>query len=110
MKTKLLKKVRKRFDIIWMPNGFTSFGERYEYNLYKLTDSNNSFYERFAQLRHKDGNRQFCKDGHIFQTKEECINHLKQCILNRLRSEGHLGRKDRDMNNSHIKVWYNKLK
>lgn len=110
MKTKLLKKVRKRFDIIWMPNGFTSFGERYEYNLYKLTDSTNSFYERFAQFGFKDGKRQFCKDEHIFQTKEECIDYLKQCIINRLRSEDHLGRKDRAMNSSHIKVWYNKLK
>jgi hypothetical protein len=106
MKTKLLKKVRKRFDIIWMPNGFTSFGDRYEYNLFRLTDSTNRFYERYAQLGYKNSNTQFQKDEFIFQTREECIYHLKQCILDRLRSEGHRGRKDHYMNNSHIKVWY----
>ena len=110
MKTKLLKKVRKRFDIIWMPNGCTLFGDRYEYNLFRLTDSTNQFYERYAQLGRKDGDKQFQKDELIFETSNECIYYLKQCILNRLRSEGHLGRKDRVMNNSHIKVWYNKLK
>jgi len=31
---------------------------------------------------------------------------LKKCILDRLRSEGHLGRKDYHMKKSHKKVWY----
>jgi hypothetical protein len=106
MKTKLLKKVRKRFDIIHMPKGFTSCGERFEYNLYRLTDSTNQWYERYSQLGRKDSNIQFQKDEFIFQTESECIYHLKQCILDRLRSEGHLGRKDNHMKKSHKKVWY----
>lgn len=106
MKTKLLKKVRKRFDIIHMPEGFTSFGSRYEYNLYRLTDSTSEFYERYAQLGRKDSNIQFQKDEFIFQTESECIAYLKQCILDRLRSEGHRGIKDYHMKKSHKKVWY----
>ena len=106
MKTKLLKKSRKRFEIIHMPKGFTSWGNRYEYNLYKLTDSTNEWYERYAQLGRKDDNIQFQKDEFIFETESECIYYLKQCILNRLRGEGHLGRKDVWMEKKHKKVWH----
>ena len=106
MKVKLLKKARRRFEITHMPKGFTAFGNRYEYNLYRLTDSTNEFYERYAQLGRKDGNTQFQKDEFIFETESECIYYLKQCILNRLRSEGHRGCKDRSMKNAHKKVWY----
>ena len=106
MKVKLLKKARRRFEITHMPKGFTAWGDRYEYNLYKLTDSTNEFYERYAQLGRKDGNTQFQKDEFIFETESECMAYLKQCILNRLRSEGHLGRKDKHMEKLHTKVWY----
>jgi hypothetical protein len=106
MKTKLLKKARKRFEIIHLPNGFTAFGTRYEYNLYKLTDSNNSWYERYAQLGRKDSDMQFPKDEFIFETEDECVNHLKKCIINILRKEGHLGRKDNFMVKSHKKIWH----
>lgn len=106
MKTKLLKKVRKRFEITHMPKGFSSCGERYEYNLFKLTDSTNQWYERYSQLGRKEGNMQFQKDEFIFETENESIAYLKQCILDRLRGEGHLGRKDYSLNKLHTKVWY----
>lgn len=106
MKVKLLKKVRRRFEIIHMPKGFSSCGDIYEYNLYRLTDSTNEFYERYAQLGRKEGNMQFQKDELIFETESECIYYLKQCILSRLRGEGHRGKKDHDMKNAHTKVWY----
>ena len=106
MKVKLLKKVRKRFEIIHMPSGFTENGDRYEYNLYKLTDSTNSWYERFAQLGRKTGDKQFVDGTIIFKTENDCIYYLKRCILNRLRGEGHVGRKDHNMKNKHKKVWH----
>jgi hypothetical protein len=106
MKTKLLKKVRKRFEIVHMPKGFTSCGERFEYNLYRLTDSNSQWYERYSQLGRKDSDIQFQKDEFIFQTESECIDYLRQCILDRLRSEGHRGCKDHSMEKAHKKVWY----
>jgi hypothetical protein len=106
MKVKLLKKARKRFEIIHMPNGFTSFGDRYEYNLFVLKDSTNIYYERSAQLGRKEGPQQYQKDEFIFQTEAECIYYLKKCILYRLRTEGHLGRKDNYMKKQHKKVWY----
>lgn len=106
MKVKLLKKVRKRFEIVHMPDGITSFGDRYEYNLYRLTDSTNEYYDRFAQLGGLDKPKQFCKDEHIFETEKECIEYLKRCIINRLRSEGYVGVKDHKMKQKQIKVWY----
>jgi len=106
MKVKLLKKAKRRFEIIHMPKGFTAFGNRYEYNLYRLTDSTNQFYERYAQLGRKDSAKQFSKDEHIFETESECIYYLKQCILNRLRSEGHCGIKDFHMEKAHTKVYF----
>jgi hypothetical protein len=109
MKTKLLKKVRKRFEIIHMPAGFVECGERYEYNLFKLTDSTNSWYERFAQLEYRQGKQQFCEDHNIFQTKADCIYSLQKLIVKRLISEGHRGKKDRAIRNSHFKVWHNSL-
>lgn len=106
MKVKLLKKARKRFEIVHMPTGFTQFGDRYEYNLYRLTDSQNEFYDRYAQLGRVDKPTQFQKDEYIFETEKECLEYLKRCIINRLRSEGHIGRKDRIMKEKHNKVWY----
>jgi hypothetical protein len=106
MKVKLLKKARRRFESTHMPKGFTAFGNRYEYNLYRLTDSTNEFYERYAQLGRKDSARQFSNDEHIFETESECMAYLKQCILDRLRSEGHRGIKDFYMEKAHTKVWY----
>lgn len=106
MKVKLLKKVRKRFEIIHMPNGFTFSGYRYEHNLFKLTDSTNEWFERYAQLGRTPGEIQFQKDELIFETEKECIDYLKGQILYRLRGEGYKGVKDVKMKQKHKKVWY----
>lgn len=109
MKVKLLKKARKRFEIHHLPNGEVGpFGERYEFNLFKLTDSTNQYFERWAQLGSKEGTTQFCLLEQRFDTEEKCINYLKCLIINRLRSEGHRGRKDHQMLGSQRKVWYKK--
>jgi hypothetical protein len=107
MKTKLLKKVRKRFEIFHLPKGFTSFGNRYKYNLFKLTDSTNKFYEHYAQLKF-DGSKekQFCYSAQIFNSEKECINYLKSEIIYRLRKEGNRGAKDKKIENSEKKVWH----
>jgi hypothetical protein len=108
MKVKLLKKVRKRFDIIHMPEGFVSWGDRYTYNLYELTDKVRTLYSNvYAQLGRKpNSDKQFCKEKRIFETEAECINYLKSVIIERLRSEGHRGAKDAKIKNKHRKVWY----
>lgn len=106
MKTRLLKKVRKRFEIIHMPNGFTSSGRRNEWNLFKLTDSSNNYFATYSQLGHKEGDVQFAKESQIFETKEECIHYLKGVIIDRLRDEGHLGAKDHSIKKMHTKVWH----
>ncbi len=107
MKVKLLKKVRKRFDIIHFPKGFTAFGIRYEYNLFKLMDSTNEYYQRYAQLDiNNTRTKQFCPDDEIFNSEKECVDYLKSEIILRLRSEGHTGVKDKKMQKSGKKVWY----
>jgi hypothetical protein len=108
MKVKLLKKVRRRFTITHLPNGYVGgvyYGNHYNYNLYLLKDNENSYYERFAQLGRKP-NKQYCEDSAIFNTEQDCIEHLKKDIIERLRMEGYRGRKDNQINKQHKKVWH----
>jgi hypothetical protein len=107
MKVRLLKKARKRFDIIHMPEGFTYSGSVYDYNLFKLVDDTNQFFEVYTQLGTKPNSvAQFCGESRIFETEAECINYLKDVILHRLRSEGHRGTKDDKRKRKHRKVWH----
>jgi hypothetical protein len=106
MKVKLLKKVRKRFSIIHMPNGYVDYsGNHYDYNLYKLSDNTDTYgwNEKWAQLGVK-GEVNYVKE--VFQTDAECIDYLRGRIIKRLRSEGFRGRKDNVINGSFKKVWY----
>ncbi len=90
-----------------MPNGFTSCGERYEYNLFKLTDSTNQYYERIVQCgRDESKTDQYSPEHYIFETEKECINCLKDFIIGRLRKEGHRGHKDHLMEKTTKKIWY----
>lgn len=104
MKTKLLKKVRKRYTITHMPNGFVSMGRHYEYNLYKLTDSHSEYYYDIVQCGRIEGKKPYCKE--VFETEQECIAHLKDIIIYRLKKEGHLNRKMRIAENTHEKKYY----
>lgn len=104
MKTKLLKKIRKRFEIIHMPNGLISNGDIYEYNLFVLKDSTNSYYSHYSQCGHKESERQFCSPEQIFSTEKECIDYLKSVIINRLIGEGYEGVKSKKIKKSYKKV------
>jgi hypothetical protein len=108
MKVKLLKKIRKRFDIIHFPNGKVIDGEHYDYNIFQLVDNNDSGFnwhsDRYAQLGEKPGGKMWCED--IFNTEKECIDFLKERIVKYLRNEhSALGSKRKKLNNG-IKVWY----
>lgn len=107
MKAKLLKKVRRRFRIIHMPEGFLSdYNSHYNYNLFKLEDSDDTYgYNTvYAQLGRREDGSKFCDE--VFNTKEECINYLKFRIISRLRIEGHKQRKDNVIQKAQIKVWH----
>lgn len=109
MKTKLLKKVRKRFQITHHPKGLSLFGSIFDFNLFVLTDNTNSYYERTAQCgRDNTKEEQFCEPNRIFKTEKECIDYLKSLIIIRLRGEGFRGKKDSIIKSSVTKVWYNK--
>jgi hypothetical protein len=98
MKVKLLRKVRKRFEILHLPKGFIYSGKRFEYDLFRLIDSTNEYYDRYAQLKFDDSKEiQFCDSKQIFDTEKECIDYLKSLIIFRLRQEGHRGIKDKKM-------------
>lgn len=106
MKTKLLKKVRKRFSIVYLPNGFVLDGVHFDYNLYRLVDSDDvqGFRDMYAELGETDGSGRFgCR---IFATEKECIDYLKGLIIERLKSEGYTGSKERRLTKSNRKVWY----
>lgn len=102
MKVKLLKKVRKRFSIIHYPKGLVSCGEHFDYNLFKLTDDTNEYFEKYAQL---GDIKELKYSEEVFETEKECIEYLKSIILQRLRKEGHLGVKDKKLRNNFKKVW-----
>lgn len=104
MKVKLLKKVRKRFSIVHYPKGMIWFNQHYDYNIFTLYDSNDSISIRSAQLGRRADGRKWCND--IFNTEKECINHLKNKIIEILISEGHKNKKTKNIINSSKKVWW----
>jgi hypothetical protein len=108
MKVKLLKKVRKRFEIIHLPQGFVFEGDHYNCNLFKLVDNNKDicYKEIYVQLGRKPTGNQCCGNEEIFNTEIECINYLKFKIIRRLRSEGYRQRKDKTIEKVQKKVWY----
>jgi len=103
MKSKLLKKVRKRFYISHLPDGYFSYGNDYKQNLFRLTDKESSCYKHtFCQLGVENG--KYCND--IFYAKQECINFLLAQILKTLKEEGYKTRKMKSIENNVKKVWY----
>ena len=107
MKVKLLKKVRKRFEILHLPQGFYSFGVLYDYNLFKLIDLDNEFFEYYSQCGFKEGQRQFVDSTQIFETEKECIDFKKSKIIKILISEGYSSVKIKKTKTLIKKVWYN---
>jgi hypothetical protein len=105
MKVKLLKKIRKRFVITHHPMGITVFNHRHHFNLFRLTDNYNEYFECFAQLKREETEIQFSSDDKIFETECECINYLKSVIINILRNEGYRGKKDIIFKDKSKKVW-----
>jgi hypothetical protein len=105
MKVKLLKKARKRFEIFHLPKGFILYGQHYNYNLFKLTDKENEYRSIYAELV-CDMSLAPRYTNNRFYTEADCINYLKFSIIEILRKEGHRGRKDKQINNQHKKVWH----
>ena len=105
MKVKLLKKIRKRFQIIHMPNGFITRGEHFNYNLLKLTDSTNEYYADCVQIRNeKDDSQYGCR---IVPDVKTGVDYLKSVIIQILRAEGYRQRKDKKIETAQKKIWYN---
>ena len=105
MKVKLLKKVRRRFEIVHCPKGIYYGGTHYNYNLFKLID--NSYGEgcdTWVQLGIDNKVKRYTDN--VFDTEKECINFLKSAIIFRLRSEGHIGCKDKKIIKLQNKIWY----
>lgn len=111
MKVKLLKKVRKRFDIIHHPNGVIVENRHHDFNLFELIDNDKTYcrHVTYVQLgyKHVTEGRNYCDYDNIFMTESDCINYLKGRIIRRLRSEGHQSCKDKKIINSSRKIWYN---
>ena len=94
MKTKLLKKVRKRFVINHYPKGMPFFGEIWEGEFLRLTDNSNGYFHNSCKIT-------------SLVTFQEGLNFLKDVIVKVLRKEyGRTKRKKIIVN----KVWYNKAK
>ena len=107
MKVKLLKKVRKRFEIFHRPDGVVIGNTHYKYNLFNLVDNDGGYwsYDNYAQLGVIPGPHKFC--DRIFDTEKECIDYLRNNIIRILRSESYKqSSKSKRINNNRTKVWY----
>lgn len=109
MKTKLLKKVRRRFEIFHYPNGVILDKTHYNYNLYALYDnSKGSWHTTYARLVDSVNTPLDGISDYKRLSEKECIDTLKEYIISLLRHEGHKGRKDKDkiINMKPIKIWF----
>ena len=107
MKTKLLKKVRKRFSIVHYPKGYLSERNEYNYhNTFTLYDKNfssriNSYLESVVVTTNPLSTRK-----PTFLTEKEAIEFLMKKIIRTLREEGYKQRKDNEIVKTYKKVWY----
>ena len=83
LKIALLKKVRKEFEIIHYPKGLICYREYVPNNLFLLKKDG----EYTEKVELKTENKPCVSDNKIFLTEVECINFLKEIILNRLRTD-----------------------
>lgn len=86
MKTKLLRKIRKEFEIYYNPKGILIYDEGVaEHSKYKFRVSTNSLFDTW-----------------YFKTKNECLDYIMWRVK---RKYGHLKNKKLKQD---TKVWYNK--
>lgn len=106
MKTKLLKKVRKRFDIIHLPYGHMKGGKFYDYNLFKLVDNDATYFlYEWAQLGNNNKSKRWCEN--VFETEKECIDYLKSEIIRRLRNRWRKPHtKQVNLERKNKKIWF----
>jgi hypothetical protein len=115
MKVRLLKKVRKRFKIIHLPNGFIDYqGHHYDVNLFQLTDRNtlmmgSEYYAQLGIINKNSSNKNTAITlpftQNIFYTERDCIAYLKRVIIDILRKEGYRGRKDKKIMEKYKRVF-----
>ncbi len=97
MKVKLLKKVRKRFEICHYPKGITRHQIYYEGVFYTLYD-NKVGREYRASINTTNISHFICASDY------DCINALKQQIINILNSDGYPSKKRNEITVK--KIWY----
>ena len=91
MKTKLLKKVRKRFEIIYYPKGIWIRETFFEGPLVCLWDKDHSLFN-------------YDVIGAEY-SKQQAINDLKDIIIRKLINEGYGKAKRNRANCNGVKVW-----
>lgn len=96
MKTKLLRKVRKRYSIVYYPNGFKTHMDTIYSECVVLNDSKCSFNARMT----------------VFQmtrfTKEEAFSILRIKLIKWIRNDyDHLGIRKNKLRKIKEKLWYN---
>jgi hypothetical protein len=106
MKTKLLKKVRKRFSIVHYPKGYLDDNVHKEENTITLYDEklDSEFFPHRESVVITSNPLSTSKA--TFHTEKEAINFLMKKIIATLRREGHKQRKDIELKKTYKKVWY----
>lgn len=104
MKTKLLKKARKRFTIMHYPKGLKLWGKFQSGNIFCLTDSTTSWNNEMVQIVKNKNEHLYI--GNIFTEEKAAINYLKGMIIKILRSEGYGSSKESRALKAVKKVWW----
>lgn len=104
LKIALLKKVRKEWEIIHYPKGLIMYREYVPNNLFFLKRDREYSTEK-AELRTE--NKPYVSDSRVFLTEVECINFLKEIMLESVRKDyAAYTRRSNKAYSAKKKVWY----
>lgn len=84
MKTKLLKKVRKRYKITYYPKGTFIFYEYVNKKLMLLSDNKEEHHGVWVEI---NPDRVNCNDQSVKRTKEHAKIYLLQCLSSWIRND-----------------------
>ena len=111
MKVKLLKKVRERFSIIHMPDGYYDYdGRKVNGNLFCLHDTMCVPQNVYVQVGEYiiPGTklvRNAVPDSRMFDTTTDAVNYLKDLIIDRIKYEYSKMLFYKHSDKTHKKIW-----
>lgn len=108
MKTRLLKKIRKRFVIYYYPDGYVTKYHDLQGMYYQVIDKKyeDSIFQRRKRVVVIPGEQNI--SNNIYRSHEDALNACKNWIVNQVREEYYkYSVKPKNVLSKKQKVWYN---